>query len=1031
MATKGRGGDSMLVHMTPGEVRALQALAERHGGTLTINPETGQPEANFLKSILPMVAGFALGPAGFGLMSAGMAGAAVGGITALSTGSLSRGLMAGLGAYGGASLGASLANAGTGAMAASDIAAQQAAGTFPTMAEGMTTEAYASQVGAARDAALAKAGEAGFGAKMSAGMGQMASNPGMYAKEMMTGLAAISPMMADEGVQTATPKQDTGNIRRFSFDRFGQTYTPQGVFPAEGYTGMAQGGIVALANGGTADQPLYLGLDKGSTPAQVAAAYSQFAGGAGGDTAANQREAVAFLQSRGIGDDVITQGYQQFLSPPQQAQAQSQGLGMTSAPVTTSAPATRSAYGPNSAAAASGASHTVDGIELVPGAPGYDPAKAAMRHAEISTYGDTGAADTLRANNLYDTGMAQWQTEYNRLHQQDIDAGRVPVGTAAATVGAPKASTTSATGGAPVPGTAAYNSMVGDWFNQYPNVTAAEIGNAISTYGLNPQDVANAMRASGLSNAALYSAFQPDVGVPDTPQGGLAGLNSLINQWIQKYPTATRAEAERAMGTWGYNAADIARATGKTLDQLFTGPIEDVTFLPGGVSGGGNTIVNPNGTITTTPNIPGRPEGGFTGMGQVRDAYTQGGGSLGYTNRHPVDPADFEARFNKQTGDSLAAYEYLMGRGANPTTQQRVGEIARPYSEAIVGIPAAAGRPNQKYIYQDGQYVENPNYAPVTYDSKGNRVVGVPKAEVIKGFDALKPAQTQANFDYVSYLKANPDVQSELDQGIANFGNKNDLAAAAYNHYTRYGKNDGREFTTTATAMPDDKTIFEWANTNNVSDAQLAERMGISVAEVARRRKKFTTPETGNTGYDMSGGDGAASTAGFSTMGTNSAPVSAMGGDTGFGDSSVGPAGGGGDTGNAPGSEGTPGSGAARGGLLPRRMALGGLGSLAGGGATSQYNLGGYSDGGRLLRGPGDGVSDSIPATIGDKQPARLADGEFVVPARIVSELGNGSTEAGARKLYAMMDRVQKARGKTTGKNRVAANTRADKYLPA
>jgi hypothetical protein len=91
--------------------------------------------------------------------------------------------------------------------------------------------------------------------------------------------------------------------------------------------------------------------------------------------------------------------------------------------------------------------------------------------------------------------------------------------------------------------------------------------------------------------------------------------------------------------------------------------------------------------------------------------------------------------------------------------------------------------------------------------------------------------------------------------------------------------------------------------------------------------------------------------------------------------------------------------------------------------------LGSYSDGGRLLKGPGDGVSDDIPAMIGDKQPARLADGEFVIPARIVSEIGNGSTDAGARKLYAMMDRVQKARGKTL-KN-VAANSKADKHLPA
>lgn len=100
----------------------------------------------------------------------------------------------------------------------------------------------------------------------------------------------------------------------------------------------------------------------------------------------------------------------------------------------------------------------------------------------------------------------------------------------------------------------------------------------------------------------------------------------------------------------------------------------------------------------------------------------------------------------------------------------------------------------------------------------------------------------------------------------------------------------------------------------------------------------------------------------------------------------------------------------------------------AGGGLS---HLGDYSDGGRLLRGPGDGVSDDIPATIANKRPARLADGEFVVPARIVSELGNGSTDAGARKLYAMMDRVQKARNKTVGKGKVAVDSRSEKLLPA
>ena len=99
--------------------------------------------------------------------------------------------------------------------------------------------------------------------------------------------------------------------------------------------------------------------------------------------------------------------------------------------------------------------------------------------------------------------------------------------------------------------------------------------------------------------------------------------------------------------------------------------------------------------------------------------------------------------------------------------------------------------------------------------------------------------------------------------------------------------------------------------------------------------------------------------------------------------------------------------------------------SMAAGGMTS---LGGYSDGGRMLKGPGDGMSDDIPGVIGNKQPARLADGEFVVPADVVSHLGNGSTDAGAKRLYAMMDQVRKAR---TGNKKQGKQIKAQKYLPA
>ena len=108
--------------------------------------------------------------------------------------------------------------------------------------------------------------------------------------------------------------------------------------------------------------------------------------------------------------------------------------------------------------------------------------------------------------------------------------------------------------------------------------------------------------------------------------------------------------------------------------------------------------------------------------------------------------------------------------------------------------------------------------------------------------------------------------------------------------------------------------------------------------------------------------------------------------------------------------------------LDPRFAAQGGLMSLAHGGA-----LGGYSDGGRLLKGPGDGMSDNIPASISNKQPARLADGEFVIPADVVSHLGNGSTDAGAKVLYKMMDQVRRAR---TGNPKQGKQIKPQKFIP-
>jgi hypothetical protein len=98
---------------------------------------------------------------------------------------------------------------------------------------------------------------------------------------------------------------------------------------------------------------------------------------------------------------------------------------------------------------------------------------------------------------------------------------------------------------------------------------------------------------------------------------------------------------------------------------------------------------------------------------------------------------------------------------------------------------------------------------------------------------------------------------------------------------------------------------------------------------------------------------------------------------------------------------------------------------LARGGLSS---LGSYSDGGRMLKGPGDGMSDDIPASIEGKRPARLANDEFVVPADVVSHLGNGSSDAGAKVLYDMMAKVRKAR---TGNPKQGKQINPKKYVPA
>lgn len=166
LAAYGRNGDSMLVHMTPGEVRGLQALATTHGGSLSVNPDTGLVEANFLKRILPAIAGAALAATGIG---APMAGLMVGGFETIRTGDLGQGLLAGLGAFGGAGMGSALSTAGQ----ASTQAAAQTAAAGPDLAA------------------------------QNAAMGDIAANQSFYGNTIGPEITPATPTFTETGAQLA------------------------------------------------------------------------------------------------------------------------------------------------------------------------------------------------------------------------------------------------------------------------------------------------------------------------------------------------------------------------------------------------------------------------------------------------------------------------------------------------------------------------------------------------------------------------------------------------------------------------------------------------------------------------------------------------------------------------------------------------------------------------------------------------------------------------------------------------------------
>ena len=1029
VAKQGRGDDSLLIHMTPDEVQRLQAFAQANGRSLTINPETGLPEAGMLsdlfKAVAPIALGAFLGPGAFGIagmgLSAGTAGLITGGITSLATGSLSRGLMAGLGAYGGAGLAEGLANAGTGA-GLSEALAGSATGTGPQVfgdvaaAQGSSGQAFNEFLKSNANPATMS----GFDAT-SAGLKDAAADPMSFAKQNFGNIAAAAaPIMAGAMVPTTTKMPENTNpayIRQKLYDPYTQTYkslTPVKASEwgsrsfSDAYTNpqtgiasvldvrkpepMAAGGIVALKDGGVSDQQVvdWFKANPGADDQKIAAAMQQY----------------------GVNPEQVARA-----TGTQDKQAEYENRYLTATNQNILAAADQ--FGPLSTA----------------------------------TQGGTGTA-----------AIADWMDKSGINAQEYATALE-------SRFGAPSAGST--TNPYTAEGIQAlYNNatMVG---NQADVINAASpikdvhdpVNDKVWAKWMdeNGIDVSEAARAFGLSDKEVQARYDA---AKKTPKKSTAFVNPVTGGTINP-PT---------------RVTDTVLPTDPTVNAP-----PDTKTPYGGPNTPGDKTYNPDGSITVTPNIPGRPYGGFSGIKEVKDAYTAGGGSLGYTSPVPKTIDEFNELYNKQTGDSLAAYNYLMGKGGAKFPIQSVAAstgINRPYW-------TSAMRYKPKFL---------------SYDKDGNVVTTETNSKTAAAMKAT-PAQPQTYFSESDYLTANPDVAAELKSGKAKFAN-------AYEHWLMYGKAEGRKFAgdyegyLTAAALASAAGAGGGgSDSGGPGGGGGTGSGGVGGAGGPASTTAANSADMGDVGDDGDDGDGGSTNAkrggllryaqgGISGDGNLNLHIpldfgGGGGGQSGIGDygagtpipmmstGTLGASNGSVNPNDSIGGYGSPYRPDERGGLYkgPMTVPAGlddsgmgspeilarakanddarasastnpasldalakalGIGMFADGGVTGYAmggglgSLGSYSDGGRLLKGPGDGVSDSIPATIGAKrQPARLADGEFVIPARIVSELGNGSTEAGARKLYAMMDRVQKARGKTTGKNKVAANTRADKHLPA
>jgi len=1010
--------------MTPGEVASLQALAQQHGGSLSINPQTGLPEAGFLSALLPMAAGAGLAamgmPAGYAALSIGAASAATNG------GNMREAMKNGFLAYSGAGVAGSFMEAGAGAMGTS-------AATPATVLE--TPAGATSPYALTGSSAAAAPSTAGYS------LGESSS----YLNQPLPSLVSAAPAEVAQAAAATTPAAqaaqqaaslDTMNMsQRFDALKAGASGTnAMNYIKANPFTSL---GVASIA----------MTPDENKTPQKAA------------DTDRGPRAGMRYYPGYGTSlPKPNMQGVEQTFNRPYYAAKG--GVTRMATGGITSAPRNQQQLFADylqrvssSGVAATPPTNKYDwwksgGAGTPAAAPTETPEEYAARVRLNARGGGGGGKGEKPEPSAWDSMTDTEKTEYYAQHPfeskmadlagtwltKGLGFGVLGMGMDAANgpgyvdrklnilrgthppANSPLAGGPLGTGYDPKTGVQTY----GPPMSEIDRVTASDAANA--AYQRAQAEAENDARIQGDLNPYTSSQFSasPPAGYTSSQFSATPSTGYTSSQFSDK----SLAPTTRGDPFAGFFNSD------PTLNQIAKRDDpskQDPKFFPPGTAYTDTTFFRDSyGNLISI----GEPIGGWAnpmrhpdGSPMFASSALPGGstasGNVAIAAQNAIAGSDMQRALDSQattysvTGEKLVpqfndagkivGYKALPSAEAQatpvPSSSLTPSDVGAPSTEPAGG-PIGIGYPDYKVAPDITPSVPNAISADPDAD-KTTESLGIPDAATFAAMLGAPLGQYAAlNNGVVSDAGVSGDPALAGYQGMYNPGYVTpNMGRASSGVAAGFGGLGSAWRTALGLPVVDGQGNPILTSQGAAQQAYNESPQGVQDANDAETQS-LQNRYGGGSGFSGSGAEGGSSPT--ADRGANNSE------NPGWGSRDAG----------ADGGLSTP--------YGFQHMANGGLSAMA-----NPYDLGSYSDGGRLLRGPGDGVSDSIPATIGKGRPARLADGEFVIPARIVSEIGNGSTDAGARKLYAMMDRIQAGRKKSVGKGKVAVNSRAYKHLPA